>query len=206
MKTILIVGMISGVIIGGMTLIPNVQESLKETIEIEKTVEVNVLENRIKEAQDAAQASTTAKAQAAYDEVIEGELERIETEVKIEYIKEIEGTFASDWREERKAVKRPVLGKTVIERIIINAFPEDPHTAVAIAKCESGLNPNAYNPTNTNGTTDGGLFQINSAHDSRLNKLGLDKFNPVDATKYARILYDEQGWHPWTCAKKIAMR
>ena len=84
------------VIIGGMTLVPNVQESLKETIEVEKQVEVNVLDKRIEEALQAAQASTTAKAQAAYDKVIEAEKKRIEDEVKAKYIAEIESTISSD--------------------------------------------------------------------------------------------------------------
>jgi len=83
--------------------------------------------------------------------------------------------------------------------LIRQAFPEDPHTAVAVANCESGLNPKAYNPKNTNGSTDGGLWQINSTHDRRLDQLGLDKFNPEDATEFARILYEESGWQPWVC-------
>lgn len=39
----------------------------------------------------------------------------------------------------------------------------DPDTAISIAMAESSLNPLATN-TNTNGTTDKGLFQINSIH------------------------------------------
>lgn len=93
-------------------------------------------------------------------------------------------------------------------RLIRSHFPEDAETAVAVAKCESGLNPTAYNPTNTNGSTDGGLFQINSVHDKTLNSLGLDKFNPVDATKFARMLYDKNGFTDWVCFthKMLAVR
>lgn len=69
-----------------------------------------------------------------------------------------------------------------------------------IVGCESGFNTDAHNDKNKDGSTDGGLWQINSAHDSRLNELGLDKYNPVDATKYARMLYDKSGWKPWVCA------
>jgi len=85
-------------------------------------------------------------------------------------------------------------------RLIKDTFPEDPHTAVAVASCESGLNANAYNPNNSNGSTDGGLWQINSVHDSRLEALGLDKYNPEDATKFARMLYEQNGWRDWVCA------
>ena len=83
--------------------------------------------------------------------------------------------------------------------LIRSTFPEDPHTAVAVASCESGLKPNAYNPKNNNGSTDGGLWQINSVHDGTLERLGLDKYNPEDATKFARMLYDKNGWKDWVC-------
>jgi len=79
---------------------------------------------------------------------------------------------------------------------------------VAVAHCESGLNPKAHNPHNRDGSVDGGLWQINSVHDKRLKQLGLDKFDPEDATKYARMLYEERGWNDWVCYthKKIVMR
>lgn len=87
-----------------------------------------------------------------------------------------------------------------MKALIRETFPDDPATAVAIAYCESGLKATAYNPTNTNGTTDGGLWQINSVHDQRLRQLGLDKYNPEDATVFARMLYDERGgWGDWMC-------
>ena len=86
-----------------------------------------------------------------------------------------------------------------MKALIRATFPEDPHTAVAVANCESSLNANAYNPKNTNGSTDGGLWQINSIHDSRLEQLGLDKYDAEDATRFARLLYDESGWTPWVC-------
>ena len=86
-----------------------------------------------------------------------------------------------------------------MKALIRATFPEDPHTAVAVANCESSLNPKAYNPANNNGSTDGGLWQINSIHDSRLLELGLDKYNAEDATEFARLLYDESGWIPWVC-------
>ncbi len=71
--------------------------------------------------------------------------------------------------------------------------------ALAIAKCESGFKPEAYNGKNTNGTTDGGIYQINSAHDERMEALGLDKYDPEDNIKFARLLYEERGWLPWVC-------
>ena len=69
--------------------------------------------------------------------------------------------------------------------------------ALRIATCESGLNPKAYNGNNDNGTTDGGLWQINDVHNPTLAELGLDKYDPEDATKFARMLYDERGFNDW---------
>lgn len=74
--------------------------------------------------------------------------------------------------------------------------------ALAIAYCESGLNPVAVNKSNKNGTTDGGVFQINSVHLPRLKELGLDKYDVEDNVAFARMLYDESGWQPWVCHNK----
>lgn len=71
--------------------------------------------------------------------------------------------------------------------------------ALAVARCESGFNPDAYNSKNKDGTTDGGVFQINSSHDKRMKALGLDKWNPEDNVAFARMLYEENGWTPWVC-------
>lgn len=90
-----------------------------------------------------------------------------------------------------------------VKALIRQTFPEEPAKAIAIAYCESGLRPNAFNPHNRDGSTDAGLWQINSVHDSRLNELGLDKYDVEDATKYARMLYDEAGgWRDWVCYNK----
>lgn len=86
-----------------------------------------------------------------------------------------------------------------LENLIRATFPEDPDTAVAIAQCESSLNPEAVNHHNPNGSYDSGLMQINSVHTPRLSELGLDPKNAQDNLTYARILYDERGWQPWVC-------
>lgn len=95
------------------------------------------------------------------------------------------------------APKQEVVVEKTIEEKIREAFPEDSDRAVQIAKCESGLRPEVVSHTN-----DSGIFQINHIHDKRLNELGLDKFNPDDNIKYARMLYDERGWKPWVCYTK----
>lgn len=85
---------------------------------------------------------------------------------------------------------------------IRETFPEDPHTAVAVAACESGHNPDAYNDRNYNGTVDRGIFQLNSTHDTRLEALGLDPWDVEDNIQFARMLYEESGWLPWVCFTK----
>jgi len=89
-----------------------------------------------------------------------------------------------------------------VVNLIREAFPEDADRALAIAKCESGFNPSVVSKKNKNGTVDGGLWQINSVHDKRLEELGLDKLDPEDATQFARMLYEERGFQDWVCHTK----
>lgn len=68
--------------------------------------------------------------------------------------------------------------------------------AVAVAKAESGWNPTATNQ-NTNGSTDIGLFQVNSVHAAILAT-----GNPLDPTDNARMAFQVwtdagQRWGPW---------
>ena len=83
-----------------------------------------------------------------------------------------------------------------IESLIRAAFPEHPDIMIAIAKAESGLNPKAVN-VNRNGSTDIGLFQINSVH-------GYDELSLFDVkknTEAAREIYDKQGLGAWVAFK-----
>ena len=79
-----------------------------------------------------------------------------------------------------------------IEEKIRETFPEEPEIAVAVAKAESGHNPLALNDKNTNGSTDKGLFQINSCHG-----YGDELFDIDTNLEVARKLYDKSGWTPW---------
>lgn len=55
-------------------------------------------------------------------------------------------------------------GKQEIVAKIRKAFPEEAEIMVAVAMGESGLNPSTPPNGNTNGTTDTGIFRINSVH------------------------------------------
>lgn len=90
-------------------------------------------------------------------------------------------------------VSTPVQGAGEdIESLIRAAFPEHPDIMIAIANAESGLNPKAVN-VNRNGSTDIGLFQINSVH-------GYDELSLFDVKKNieaAREIYKHQGLRAW---------
>lgn len=85
--------------------------------------------------------------------------------------------------------------KNEVEKIICDVFGKDCKMAIAIAKAESGLNPKAVNSRNTNGTSDYGLFQINSIH----KPTEAQKFDPRENAKVAKRLYEARGnWTAWS--------
>jgi len=90
-----------------------------------------------------------------------------------------------------------------VEEQIRRMFPEDPNTAVAIAKCESGLNPDVIGDGHT-AYVSVGLMQIRTLptrmdyYNLTVNKLK----DPVVNLLMARIIYDRSGWQPWSCYTK----
>ena len=84
----------------------------------------------------------------------------------------------------------------IVEKVT-QAFLDAP-IMIEVARCESRFKITAHNTTlNVDGTTDGGIFQLNSIHDQELATLGLDKFDLEDNIRFARILYDRNGLQPW---------
>lgn len=204
MKTIILSVIVLGVILGGIAYSNKVEYTAPEieVVEVEKEVEVDALEEAIKNAQNAKLSVIEDIAQKAHDEAYNQEMKKVELEV----VKAFNAKLGARQIELEKETKTYWRSKSNIVALIKKNFPEEPHTALAIAKCESGLNPDARNPHNKDGSTDGGLWQINSVHDKRLKEMGLDKFDPEDATKFARMLYDERGWKDWVCLRHISMR
>lgn len=78
-------------------------------------------------------------------------------------------------------------------------FPEVSDKAIAVAQCESGLNPAAVSA----GGGNVGLFQINTVHRPMVQQMGFDwsqMKDPYVNTRVARRLYDSSGgWGPWSC-------
>lgn len=92
---------------------------------------------------------------------------------------------------------------TRTEDMIKAVFGDKADQAIAIAKCESGLRPEAYNGKNSNGSNDSGLFQINSVHG--VSKRFLQ--DPLINTLIAKEIYDGRGnWSAWVCARKLGIQ
>lgn len=76
-------------------------------------------------------------------------------------------------------------------------------TAVAVAKAESGWDPDATH-YNTNGSTDYGLWQINSVHTA---VLASGEWSDSNANaRMAKAVFDQQGWPAWTTWSSRAYR
>ncbi len=78
-------------------------------------------------------------------------------------------------------------------RIIKKIWGKDWETGVAIAKCESGLRAGAINPSNSDGSGDYGLFQINTIHGWTEEEM----LNPISNTGVAYSKFVNQGVQPW---------
>lgn len=84
--------------------------------------------------------------------------------------------------------------------LIHETFPDAP-VMVEVARCESGFDPEAFNPTNT--SNDRGIFQISDLwQKSTWKKLGYTDMHDVKQNiEYARYLYDKYGLQPWSASK-----
>lgn len=91
-----------------------------------------------------------------------------------------------------------------IEEEIAEYFPEDITTAIAIAKCESNLVPDAQSQhiLSYGREQSYGLFQIHAPDwGATAQSLGLKKWKTdvVENITLARHIYDVSGWGAWTC-------
>lgn len=80
-------------------------------------------------------------------------------------------------------------------------FPDRYDDARHVAWCESRLDPTAVSRDGSNH----GLFQINRVHRATFERVtgqpwDTGIYEPAHNTRFARWLYDQQGWTPWrTC-------
>jgi len=91
------------------------------------------------------------------------------------------------------------LGACTPQAYISQVFGAKAGEATRVATCESGLDPAAVSP----GGGNHGLFQINNVHAATFERVtGQDwsaRYHPYFNTMFAKWLYDQQGWRPWTC-------
>lgn len=118
-----------------------------------------------------------------------------------------------------QAYEEPIQSADPIEQLIRDTFGEDAEEALIVAKCESGLNPQAHGDTNIMVYNQGdhvgdsiGVFQIRTGgkdfNRARANDMTPDEFrawmwDAEENIKYAKKIYDRQGWYPWTCKKDL---
>jgi len=100
-----------------------------------------------------------------------------------------------------------VYSKESIEQLIRETFPEEPNTAVAIAKCESGLDADiqSHHILSYGREESFGVFQIHAKDwDTKANKLGFEDYRTdvKDNVLMARYLYEARGnFKDWSCFK-----
>jgi hypothetical protein len=86
------------------------------------------------------------------------------------------------------------------EAAIAHWFPDVYDGAVAVAQCESSMDPDAV----SSGGGNHGLFQINFVHENDFvavtGRPWSDVYNADANAQFARYLYDESGWSPWACS------
>ncbi len=93
-------------------------------------------------------------------------------------------------------------GSGSIVSMIDQVFGADAPTAVQIATCESGLNPNAYNPTSIGGSHAAGLFQILYPSTWYTTpEAGLSPYDAMANIQAAHSIFVRDGysWREWTC-------
>ena len=140
----------------------------------------------------AAEQAAALEALAAAEDA--AKLERLAAAIEAE-----EARKAEEARRAEEAAATPPAAPGSLDEIIQRHFGAAAPTARRIAECESGMNPNAVSPTN-----DHGLFQINAVHRGQFEAVTgaswASVYDPELNTMYARYLYGQQGWGPWTCA------
>lgn len=127
-------------------------------------------------------------------------------EAPIVYVKEAEAATTTPEVVEKAVMIEVVYSKEGIERLIRETFPEEPNTAVAVAKAESELevkvNPEAHRNENGDVICYGsyGIMQIGCVHNLKDPKALKDVELNI---KKARAIYDEtkartgNGWLQW---------
>ncbi len=100
-------------------------------------------------------------------------------------------------------ITTPPSGQSSVESIINQVFGSYAPGALQVARCESGLNPDAYNPTSIGGSHAEGVFQI--LYPSTWMGTSQAGSSPYNATAnilaaHQIFVRDGYNWHEWSCA------
>jgi hypothetical protein len=91
------------------------------------------------------------------------------------------------------------LGACSPQQYIDQIFGSEAPAATRVAECESSMNPRAVSP----GGGNHGLFQINNVHSGTFEQVTGrpwgDVYDPEANTRFAKWLWDQEGWSPWGC-------
>lgn len=109
---------------------------------------------------------------------------------------------------------KSVVSQKQLIALVKKHFPADQiGNAMAVATCESGQR-SIVGSTNSNGTTDWGIFQLNDGGtlQGSLRRVGVSfsstrdaqqkALDPATNVKAAGAIYADRGWAPWVCAYK----
>lgn len=121
-------------------------------------------------------------------------------EIKTHLIDEVEASTAKDVRTKESSVQdggeSQELGHSPsIEDKIRSVFGEEGDIAVAIAMCESRLDPSRYGDTHLSRPSIG-VFQISQIYHDYTDEELLDEDNNI---RIAKEIRDKGGWNRWTC-------
>lgn len=102
----------------------------------------------------------------------------------------------------------PPTGIDALKQLIAGIFGQYTSQAYLIVNCESGFNPQAYNPTPVGDSHAEGLFQV--LYTSTWNTTAQAANNPYDAAANAKAAYeifsrDGYNWHEWACAAIVGL-
>lgn len=109
----------------------------------------------------------------------------VKTEVKPQTIPNGSSVQAGEWEQSLS-----------VEEQIRKTFPEDPETAIAVAKCESRLDNSRIGDTHLPEPSYG-LFQINRHWNPQFS---VEELQTLEGNLHAgREIYEEGGWNRWSC-------
>jgi hypothetical protein len=92
-----------------------------------------------------------------------------------------------------------------IRTAVLRAFGSEGEHALAVLVCENpGLNPGAIH-YNGDGTSDWGLFQINIYYNRGAFDDPQHLLDPLYNIAVAAAVYQQRGWHDWTCGRLLGL-